>query len=66
MPHTRRSNLAPGMTVDIVLKKDQRTGALTRGTIKRLLTNSSVHPHGIKVELTDGQVGRVKHIIKEA
>lgn len=65
MPHTKRSNLSPGMVVDIVLKKDQRTGTLTRGTIKRLLTNSSVHHHGIKVELTDGQVGRVKQIIEE-
>ncbi|MEH6942902.1 YwbE family protein [Bacillus sp. JJ722] len=65
MPHTKRSNLSPGMLVDIVLKKDQRTELLTRGTIKRLLTNSSVHHHGIKVELTNGQVGRVKHIIEE-
>ncbi|WP_050614377.1 YwbE family protein [Bacillus testis] len=64
MEHTKRSNLAPGMEVDIVLKKDQRTGTLTRGTIKRLLTNSAVHPRGIKVELTDGQVGRVQHIVK--
>jgi len=63
MPHTKRSNLKPGMTVDIVLKKDQRTGTLTRGTIKRLLTNSATHHHGIKVELTDGQVGRVKNIL---
>lgn len=63
MPHTKRSNLSPGMTVDIVLKKDQRTGTLTRGTIKRLLTNSATHHHGIKVELTDGQVGRVKNIL---
>lgn len=63
MPHTKRSNLSPGMLVDIVLKKDQRTGTLTRGTIKRLLTNSVTHHHGIKVELTDGQVGRVKHIL---
>lgn len=63
MPHTKRSNLSPGMLVDIVLKKDQRTGTLTRGTIKRLLTNSATHHHGIKVELTDGQVGRVKHIL---
>lgn len=63
MPHTKRSNLKPGMLVDIVLKADQRTGQLTRGTIKRLLTNSARHPHGIKVELTDGQVGRVKNIL---
>ncbi|MFS0782819.1 YwbE family protein [Bacillus sp. 1P06AnD] len=65
MEHKTRSNLSPGMEVEIVLKKDQRTGKLTRGTIKRLLTNSATHPHGIKVELTDGQVGRVQHIIKE-
>lgn len=64
MAHTKRSNIAPGMTVDIVLKKDQRTGTLTRGTVKRLLTKSPVHHHGIKVELTDGQVGRVKNIIQ--
>ena len=63
LPHTKRSNLKPGMLVDIVLKADQRTGQLTRGTIKRLLTNSARHPHGIKVELTDGQVGRVKNIL---
>ncbi|MBD3108001.1 YwbE family protein [Bacillus sp. AGMB 02131] len=66
MEHTKRSNISPGALVDIVLKKDQRTGKLTRGTVKRLLTNSSTHPHGIKVELTDGQVGRVQHIIEKA
>lgn len=66
MEHTKRSNIAPGAVVDIVLKKDQRTGALTRGIVKRLLTNSSTHPHGIKVELTDGQVGRVQNIIEKA
>ena len=64
MAHTKRSNIAPGMLVDIVLKKDQKSGALTRGTVKRLLTNASVHPHGIKVELMDGQIGRVKNIIE--
>lgn len=66
MEHTKRSNITPGSVVDIVLKKDQRTGTLTRGTVKRLLTNSSNHPHGIKVELTDGQVGRVQKIIEKA
>lgn len=66
MEHTKRSNITPGAVVDIVLKKDQRTGTLTRGTVKRLLTNSSTHPHGIKVELTDGQVGRVQKIIEKA
>jgi len=57
-----RSEVRPGMDVDIVLKKDQRTGALTRGIVKDLLTNSPSHPHGIKVRLADGQVGRVQAI----
>ena len=63
MEGTIRKNLSPGMRVSIVLKKDQRTGALTEGVIDRLLTKSPSHPHGIKVRLTDGQVGRVKHIL---
>lgn len=54
-----RSDVYAGLEVDIVLKKDQRTGTTTRGVVKDLLTNSSSHPHGIKVRLTDGQVGRV-------
>ncbi|MBD8034174.1 MULTISPECIES: YwbE family protein [Solibacillus] len=54
-----RSDVYPGLEVDIVLKKDQRTGTTTRGVVKDLLTNSSSHPHGIKVRLTDGQIGRV-------
>ena len=58
-----RRHLRPGLTVDIVLKKDQRTGRLTRGVIKDILTNSAHHPHGIKVRLADGQVGRVKKIV---
>lgn len=58
-----RSALSPGMEVEIVLKKDQRSGKLTRGVIQALLTKSASHPHGIKVRLTDGQVGRVKRII---
>lgn len=57
-----RKNIKPGLEVDIVLKKDQRTGNLTRGVVKDLLTKSATHPHGIKVRLTDGQVGRVKNI----
>jgi len=61
---TNRSNIKPGITVKIVLKKDQRSGALTEGVVKDLLTNSSFHPHGIKVRLEDGQVGRVKEIVK--
>ena len=60
-----RGELKPGMTVDIVLKKDQRSGALTRGIIKDLLTKSASHPHGIKVRLEDGQVGRVKGVVGE-
>ncbi|WP_123042589.1 YwbE family protein [Cohnella candidum] len=58
-----RNDVRPGLEVDIVLKKDQRTGALTRGIVKDLLTNSPTHPHGIKVRLQDGQVGRVQNII---
>lgn len=58
-----RANISPGLEVDIVLKKDQRTGALTRGVVKDILTNAAFHPHGIKVRLQDGQVGRVKEII---
>ena len=49
---------------DIVLKKDQPTGRLTRGVVARILTRSATHPHGIKVMLTDGQVGRVQHIVE--
>jgi uncharacterized repeat protein (TIGR03833 family) len=58
----QRSNIRPGLEVDIVLKQDQRTGKLTRGVVKDILTNSPNHPHGIKVRLQDGQVGRVKNI----
>ncbi len=58
-----RRNIRPGLTVDIVLKQDQPTGKLTRGIVKDILTKSPTHPHGIKVRLQDGQVGRVKHII---
>ncbi|MDI4649516.1 MULTISPECIES: YwbE family protein [Cohnella] len=60
-----RSDVKPGLTVDIVLKQDQRTGKLTRGIVKDLLTNSATHPHGIKVRLQDGQVGRVQTILSE-
>ncbi|TVY10567.1 YwbE family protein [Paenibacillus cremeus] len=60
-----RGQIAPGMQVDIVLKQDQRTGKLTRGIVKDILTNSPSHPHGIKVRLTDGQVGRVKQILSQ-
>lgn len=61
-----RAQLRPGVEVDIVLKQDQASGKLTRGIVKELLTRSAQHPHGIKVRLTDGQVGRVKHIVAEA
>jgi uncharacterized repeat protein (TIGR03833 family) len=59
----QRANIKPGLKVEIVLKKDQRTGRLTEGVVKDILTNSANHPHGIKVRLEDGQVGRVKNII---
>ncbi|CAM4489761.1 YwbE family protein [Paenibacillus phoenicis] len=62
MNGNERKNIRPGLTVDIVLKKDQPTGKLTRGIVKDILTNSATHPHGIKVRLQDGQVGRVKVI----
>ncbi|MFB5673505.1 YwbE family protein [Paenibacillus terreus] len=61
----KRADIRPGLLVDIVLKQDQRTGKLTRGTVKDILTNSPAHPHGIKVRLTDGQVGRVQHIVSD-
>jgi len=57
------ANIKPGMTVLIVLKQDQRTGKLTKGIVKDILTKSPTHPHGIKVRLMDGQVGRVKEIV---
>lgn len=60
----KRSNIAPDLEVDIVLKQDQRTGKLTRGIVKDILTNSPSHPHGIKVRLQDGQVGRVQNIVQ--
>lgn len=58
-----RSHIKAGIEVDIVLKKDQRSGKLTRGIVKDILTNSPTHPHGIKVRLTSGDVGRVKDIL---
>jgi uncharacterized repeat protein (TIGR03833 family) len=60
-----RNNIPIGITVDVVLKQDQRTNKLTRGVVKKLLTNSSIHPRGIKVMLVDGQVGRVQAIISK-
>ena len=58
-----RANISIGTEVEIVLKKDQRSGELTHGFVKRLLTKSAHHTHGIKVELEDGSVGRVKNIL---
>ncbi|MFT4940658.1 MAG: putative repeat protein (TIGR03833 family) [Paraglaciecola sp.] len=62
MSGTRRANVNIGAQVSIVLKEHQRTGTLTQGIVEKLLTNSPNHPHGIKVRLEDGQVGRVKVI----
>jgi len=59
-----RSSIKPGMTVLIVLKQDQRTGKLTKGIVKDILTKSPNHPHGIKVRLQNGEVGRVKEIVE--
>jgi uncharacterized repeat protein (TIGR03833 family) len=61
----RKDQIKCGFIVDIVLKADQRSGKLTRGEVHKILTNSVSHPHGIKVMLTDGQVGRVQKIITE-
>jgi uncharacterized repeat protein (TIGR03833 family) len=59
----KRSNIKRGAEVMIVLKKDQRTGRLTQGKVKEILTRSANHPHGIKVRLMDGKVGRVKEVV---
>lgn len=63
MDGAERTNIKPGLRVSIVMKPDQRSGKLTEGVVKDILTNSSVHPHGIKVRLQTGQVGRVKKIM---
>ena len=63
MDGTRRSDIRAGLRVSIVLKEDQRTGRRTEGVVKDVLTNSPTHPHGIKVMLEDGIVGRVKEIL---
>ncbi len=60
-----RSDIYPGIEVDIILKKDQRSGKKTRGIVKNLLTSSAYHSRGIKVRLEDGQIGRVAEIIDE-
>ncbi|MDP3296687.1 MAG: YwbE family protein [Thermodesulfovibrionia bacterium] len=62
MDGTMRSDIRPGLRVSIVLKKDQQTGKLTKGIVRDILTNSPAHPHGIKVRLESGEVGRVKDI----
>jgi uncharacterized repeat protein (TIGR03833 family) len=61
--HKQRASIRPGMTVFVVLKPDQSTGRLTRGIVKEILTRSASHPHGIKVRLQSGQVGRVQQIL---
>lgn len=63
MDGTQRKNITPGVKVKIVQKPHQRTGQLTEGTVKDILTSSPVHPRGIKVRLTDGTVGRVQEVI---
>lgn len=63
MDGKNRADVKIGAKVNIVLKADQRTGKLTQGIVSKLLTNSSTHPHGIKVMLNDGQVGRVQEIL---
>lgn len=64
MPGTKRKNIRAGIEVEIVEKQNQRSGDLTRGRVKDILTNSPNHHHGIKVRLEDGKVGRVKKIIE--
>jgi uncharacterized repeat protein (TIGR03833 family) len=63
MDAKKRFNIKQGLKVNIVLKQDQRSGKLTSGIVKDILTNSPTHPHGIKVRLQDGQVGRVQEIL---
>lgn len=65
MDGRKRSNIKPGLRVNIVLKEDQRTGYLTEGYVQDILTKSPSHPHGIKVRLETGEVGRVKEILEE-
>lgn len=63
MNGTKRASIKPGLQVRIVQKQDQRTGKLTEGVVQTLLTKSSTHPHGIKVRLETGEVGRVKEVL---
>ncbi|TFJ93279.1 YwbE family protein [Lentibacillus salicampi] len=65
MSGTRRDNIKLGEKVRVVQKKDQRSGELTEGIVSKILTNAATHPHGIKVMLDDGNVGRVKEIVQE-
>ena len=65
MSGTKRIDIKPGLRVRIVLKQDQRNGKLTEGIVKEILTKSATHPHGIKVRLQSGQVGRVKEIMDD-
>ena len=65
MDGRERKDVRPGLTVGIVMKQDQRTGRLTRGVVKDVLTKSPHHPHGIKVRLESGEVGRVKEVVGE-
>lgn len=60
-----RKDIYPGLEVDIILKKDQRSGKLTRGFVQSLLTSAAFHSRGIKVRLEDGQIGRVAYIVEE-
>jgi uncharacterized repeat protein (TIGR03833 family) len=62
---TKRASIRPGLRVRIVLKQDQTSGKLTEGIVQNILTNSPSHPHGIKVRLQSGQVGRVKAVLEE-
>ena len=65
MDGRRRADIRPGVRVRVVQKQDQRSGRLTEGIVQEILTRSASHPHGIKVRLSDGSVGRVKEILKQ-
>lgn len=65
MEGTKRKNIEIGLLVEVVQKHHQRSGELTEGFVKRILTNAATHPHGIKVMLQTGEVGRVKNIIED-
>jgi uncharacterized repeat protein (TIGR03833 family) len=64
MPGTHRENIHVGAEVKIVLKENQQSGLLTSGAVEKILTNSMIHPHGIKVRLQTGEIGRVKEIVR--